>query len=464
MDHHLSIDFSSPADDANRPAPVQGRPYVAVASLEGRFVNGHLGHADRLWIFGRSAGGYELIDTRPAPPRGSGLQRWRQLAELLSDCRALLAAAAGPSPVQALQAAGLEVAVVEGPIGRILDAVYGNGDVSMYRPTEDCGCGPGDEGFTLAELLTVLAVIAVLLAVLVPSLNAARRAARAVVCQSNLRSSGLALLAYCDAQDGYLPPAYVYVGSAGLYAQPEEPALGICHWSGLLLAGRYVTEGALHCPEIPQGGLAPQNTEESNLDRGQTAGRMGVVDVQAQRCAFTVNEVMCPRNRFRTGFEGAQRPSRLVRLAQVGRQQKTVLLTEWPADGRIVSGPDSTLSHSYMPVHGFRGLGEMAGPDRYDLNMTVSDAARPCLSIGNYRKVNSNDLSISPNGLRRYPPRLDWVGRNHKGSATQRDARESNFFYLDGHTESKSVYRTIEETAFEWGDRIYSLAGYSSIR
>ncbi len=356
------------------------------------------------------------------------------------------------------------VAVVETNIRPILATLHNGGDLRIYQSTEDRGCGRGDEGFTLAELLTVLAVLAVLLGILLPSLNVARRAARAVVCQSNLRSSGLAILAYCDAQDGYLPPAYGYVGSAGLYAQPEEPVLGIRHWSGLLLTGRYVTEGALHCPEIPQGGLAPQNTEESNLDRGQTAGRTGVVDVQAQRCAFTVNEVLCPRNRFRTGFKGAQRPSRLVRLAQVRRQQRTVLLTEWPADWRIVSGPDSTLSHSHLPVHGFRGLGEMVGPDRYDLNMTVSDAARPCLSTGNYRKVNSNDLSISPNGLRRYPPRLDWVGRNHKGSAAQRGVKESNFFYLDGHTESKSVHRTIDETAFEWGDRIYSLTGHNSIK
>jgi prepilin-type N-terminal cleavage/methylation domain-containing protein len=459
MDHNCN----SPAEDAGRPAPLQERPYVAVASLEGRFVNGHLGHADRLWIFGRCVEGYEFIETRPAPPRGGGVQRWRQLAEILSDCRALLAAAAGLSPVQALQAAGIEVAVVEGPVGPILDAVYRGGDLGVYHPTEDCGCGPGDEGFTLAELLTVLAVVAVLLATLVPSLNTARKAARALVCQSNLRSSGLALLAYGDSQDGFFPPAFAYIGSSSLYSQPQEPVLGIRHWSGLLLTGRYAVEDSLHCPEIPQGGLAPQNTEETNLDQGQAAGRGGVVDVQARRCAFTVNEALCPRNRFKTGFEGVQRPSRLVRLSQVGRQRNTILLTEWPADWRIVSGPDSTLSQSHLPVHGFRGLGEMAGADRYDLNMTVSDAARPCLSIGNYRRVNSNDLSNSPSGSRRYPPRLDWVGRNHRGPASRKNLKESDFFYLDGHTESKSVYSTIEETSFEWGDKIYSLAGQNHI-
>ncbi len=459
----MDRDLKSSAGDPARPTAMQDRPYVAVASLEGRFVNEHLGHAGRLWIFSPKGNDYELIGIRPAPPRGGGVQRWRQLGDLLSDCRALLTAAAGTNPVQALQAAGIEVAVVEGPIAPILDAVYGGGDLSVYYPTEGCGCGPSDEGFTLAELLTVLAIMAVLLAVLAPSLNRARKAARTLVCQSNLRSSGLAIRAYCDSQDGLLPPAYAYIGSPGLYSQLPEPALGIRHWSGLLLTGRYTTEDALHCPEIPQGGLTPQNTEESNLDPDQAPGLPGIVDVQARRCAFTINEVLCPRNRFKTGFEGVERPSRLVRFSQVGRQQSTILLTEWPADWRIVSGPDSTLSHSYLPVHGFRGLGEMAGPDRYDLSMTVSDAARPCLSTGNYRRINSNDLSDSPSGLRRYPPRLDWVGRNHRGSASRKNLKESSFFYLDGHTESKSVYVTIEEAGFEWGDRIYSLAGQNQI-
>lgn len=319
-----------------------------------------------------------------------------------------------------------------------------------------------NEGFTLIELLTVLAVIAVLMAVLFPCLNSARKTARALACRSNLRSTGLAFLAYCDSQDEYLPPAYSYIGG-NLLSQPPEPINGIRHWSGLFLANGYIAEDALHCPEIRHGGLPPQNTPESNLDDGQGAGREGVVDLQAKRCAFTVNEALCPRNRFKPGFENAQKPSRLVQLSRVSRQGRTILLTEWPRDWRIVSGPDSNLSHSYMPVHGFRGLGSMAGLDRYDLNMTVCDADRPCQSAGTYRRVNSDDLSNAPSESRRYPPRLDWVGRNHQGIGSRKDLRASSFFYLDGHAESKSIYLTVEETDFEWGDKIYSLTGHNSI-
>jgi prepilin-type N-terminal cleavage/methylation domain-containing protein/prepilin-type processing-associated H-X9-DG protein len=321
-----------------------------------------------------------------------------------------------------------------------------------------------NKGFTLAELLAVSAVIAVLIAVLLPCLNRARAAARSLACRSNIHSTAVAFFAYCESHDEYLPPAYSYVGATSLYSQPEEPVNGIRHWSGLFLTEGYATEDALHCPEIRHGGLSPQNTQVSNLDDGQEPGRDGIIDVQARRCAFTVNEVLCPRNRFRVGFEDAQRPSRIVAALQVRRPSHTILLTEWPGDWRIVSGPDSDLSASYMPVHGFRGLGQMAGPDRYDLNMTISDTVRPCMSSATFRRLNSYDLSNAPCGSRRYPPRLDWVGRNHAGITAGKNLKRSSFAYLDGHVESKTVYETIEEGCFEWGDGIYSLAGQNSIQ
>lgn len=63
------------------------------------------------------------------------------------------------------------------------------------------------QGFTLIEVLVVVAIIALLVAILLPSLSAARRQAKTASCAINLRTIGHALVYYLQANQDVIPPA-----------------------------------------------------------------------------------------------------------------------------------------------------------------------------------------------------------------------------------------------------------------
>ncbi len=68
--------------------------------------------------------------------------------------------------------------------------------------------------FTLIELLVVIAIIAILAALLLPSLSAMKTEAKSLQCKSNLRQVGSLLLSYSDDSVGYLPYASYYDAGA----------------------------------------------------------------------------------------------------------------------------------------------------------------------------------------------------------------------------------------------------------
>ncbi|HZW11256.1 MAG TPA: prepilin-type N-terminal cleavage/methylation domain-containing protein [Phycisphaerales bacterium] len=102
-------------------------------------------------------------------------------------------------------------------------------------------------GFSLVELLVVVAVIATLVGLLIPALSAARRAAQATTCASNLRQAFLVCRIYADQSDGVGPA----IGEP--YATLPNWGLVVLEASGLAgdsASEMYQEQTALVCPSV----------------------------------------------------------------------------------------------------------------------------------------------------------------------------------------------------------------------
>jgi prepilin-type N-terminal cleavage/methylation domain-containing protein/prepilin-type processing-associated H-X9-DG protein len=81
------------------------------------------------------------------------------------------------------------------------------------------------QGFTLLELLVVIAVVTILAALLLPALNRAKASAKSTACKSNLRQIGIGLRLYLDDFDHY--PSYDWTRALLPYCG-EQPTVLRC--------------------------------------------------------------------------------------------------------------------------------------------------------------------------------------------------------------------------------------------
>ena len=118
-------------------------------------------------------------------------------------------------------------------------------------------------GFTLVELLVVIAVIAILMAILMPALQRAREQGKRAVCLNNLRQLTLAWIIYADENEDCIVNGEAYNGS--LHGAAPVPTSGLHTgerwWTGRDWADDYMTGGqlaeAVQLQGIQAGALFP---------------------------------------------------------------------------------------------------------------------------------------------------------------------------------------------------------------
>lgn len=100
-------------------------------------------------------------------------------------------------------------------------------------------------GFTLIELLVTIAIIAILAALLLPTLQKAKEKASAITCRSNAKTVAMAVMFYCENFDGYIPLA---IGND--VGKPQTAS-----WAWCLLLTDCLPDGKpLVCPGLRDAG------------------------------------------------------------------------------------------------------------------------------------------------------------------------------------------------------------------
>lgn len=141
-------------------------------------------------------------------------------------------------------------------------------------------------GFTLVELLVVIAIIGILVALLLPAIQAAREAARRSQCSNNMKQIGLALQNYHDTYKRF-PPSGILYGDA-----PVPHALPYHHtWLVMILP--FMEQGPLydgvdkHWPIYKDATGQPQGIVSTNVPSLHCPSALSLDLTQTRNMAYT---------------------------------------------------------------------------------------------------------------------------------------------------------------------------------
>lgn len=262
--------------------------------------------------------------------------------------------------------------------------------------------------FTLIELLVVLAVVAILVAILLPSLGAARRAGQSIKCLANLRSLETASLLYTDDHRGHLIDAGLDHGGLGDLSQAWPFTLR--EYAGATIVLRSPLDTSRFWPEAEGGshpGLSLARARELLGD--EEPGNDPAASSLARWTSYGLNNyVTATKHPPRS----VMRLSSYDRLDRIARPQATVHflpMTFGVSDPITSSGTFARADHVH--AEDWENAGHHAAPAYASTQIQLNAHAGPSES---------------------------WQGR-------------AGYAFLDGHAEVRafsSLYRSFEDNNF----------------
>jgi prepilin-type N-terminal cleavage/methylation domain-containing protein/prepilin-type processing-associated H-X9-DG protein len=205
--------------------------------------------------------------------------------------------------------------------------------------------------FTLIELLVVIAIIAILVAILLPTLSAARKQANSAQCMSNLRQILLAANNYIQENKGHWPPAhfdYNYPSGAknlhrwhGTRSKMNEPF----KFDGSPLKRYLVTPAIKKCPSFEPS--QANGFESSCGGYGYNAGYIG-------------SAIYCPPSApMGPAAWNREVNNRPAKQNMIRRPAAKIAF----ADAAIADGPSSLIEYSFVE------------PPLFDIGGTLMEAS-----------------------------------------------------------------------------------------